>query len=87
MEQKQRPIILEIDEAKKELVECVNRILQTHKLSCYLIEPIFSELYSQIRQVHRMNWCKQENNSLLREDQSKIYSFCYIGLKRRHCFL
>ena len=32
MEQKQRPIILEIDEAKKELVECVNRILQTHKL-------------------------------------------------------
>ena len=28
-----------------------------------------------------MNWCKQENNSLLREDQSKICSFCYIGLK------
>ena len=45
----QKPIILEMDEAKKELVECVNNILQTHKLSCYLIEPMFAELYSQIK--------------------------------------
>lgn len=49
MEQKQRPIILELDEAKQELVQCVNDILMKHRLSCYLIEPMFSELYSQIR--------------------------------------
>ena len=49
MEQKQRPIILELDEAKQELVQFVNNILTRHKLPCYLIEPIFAELYSQIR--------------------------------------
>ena len=49
MEQKQRPIILEIDEAKQELVQCVNEILAKHRLSCYLIEPMFGELYSQIK--------------------------------------
>ena len=49
MEQKRRPIILEMDDAKKELVECVNNIMRTHGLSCYLIEPMFAELYSQIK--------------------------------------
>lgn len=45
----QRPIILDIEDAKQELIQCVNNILQTHKLSCYLIEPVFAELYSQIK--------------------------------------
>lgn len=45
----QKPIILEMDEAKRELIECVNDILQKHNLSCYLIEPMFSELYNQIK--------------------------------------
>jgi hypothetical protein len=49
MKQKQRPIILEMDEAKQELVQCVNDILTKHRLSCYLIEPMFAEMYSQIR--------------------------------------
>ena len=42
MEQKQRPIILEMDEAKQELIQCINDILTRHRLSCYLIEPMFS---------------------------------------------
>lgn len=45
----QKPIILEIDEAKHELVQCVNDILQRHKLSCYLIEPVFSDLYAEVK--------------------------------------
>lgn len=49
MEQRQRPIILEMDEAKQELVQCVNDILARHRLSCYLIEPMFAELYEQIK--------------------------------------
>jgi len=44
-----KSIILEMDEAKQELVQCVNTILVKHGLSCYLIEPMFGELYSQIR--------------------------------------
>jgi hypothetical protein len=46
---KQKQIILELDEAKQELVQCVNDILSRHGLSCYLIEPMFAEMYSQIR--------------------------------------
>ena len=45
---KQKPIILEMDEAKQELIQCVNNILQ-RGLNCYLIEPMFAELYSQIK--------------------------------------
>ena len=45
----QKPIILELDEAKQELVQCVNDILRRHRLGCYLIEPMFAELYDQIK--------------------------------------
>ena len=45
----QKSIILELDEAKQELVQCVNDILARHRLSCYLIEPMFAELYNQIQ--------------------------------------
>ena len=45
----QKPIILEMDEAKQELVQCVNEILSKHRLSCYLIEPMFAELYAQVK--------------------------------------
>lgn len=45
----QKSIILEMDEAKQELVQCVNDILVKHRLSCYLIEPMFAELYAQVK--------------------------------------
>ena len=45
----QKSIILEMDEAKRELTQCVNDILQKHGLNCYLIEPMFAELHSQIK--------------------------------------
>ena len=45
----QKPLILEMDEAKQELVQCVNDILQKHGLNCYLIEPMFAELYAQVK--------------------------------------
>ena len=44
-----KSIILEMDEAKQELVQCVNEILRKHGLNCYLIEPMFAELYTQIK--------------------------------------
>ena len=44
-----KSIILEMDEAKQELVQCVNDILARHRLNCYLIEPMFSELYAQVK--------------------------------------
>lgn len=44
----QKPIILKMEDAKQELVQCVNNILQSG-LNCYLIEPMFAEIYSQIK--------------------------------------
>ena len=45
----QKPLILRMDEAKQELTQCANDILQKHGLNCYLIEPMFAELYAQIK--------------------------------------
>ena len=45
----QKTLILEMDEAKRELVQCVNDILQRHGLNCYLIEPMFAELYANVK--------------------------------------
>jgi hypothetical protein len=45
----QKPLVLEMDEAKQELVQCVNDILSRHGLNCYLIEPMFAELYREIK--------------------------------------
>lgn len=49
----QKPLILEMDEAKQELTQCVKDILQKHGLNCYLIEPMMAELYAQIKATAR----------------------------------
>ncbi len=46
---KQKSVILAMDEAKRELIQCINDILQKHGLNCYLIEPAFAELYAEIK--------------------------------------
>ena len=45
----QKSIILEIEEAKQELVQSVNDMMAKHRLPCYLIEPVFTELYNQVK--------------------------------------
>lgn len=45
----QKSIILEMDEAKQELVQCVNEIMRKHGLNCYLMEPTFAELYAEVK--------------------------------------
>jgi hypothetical protein len=51
MEEKeiQKPLILEIDEAKLEIVQCVNNIIQVHKLPFYIIDMLLSDIGSQIK--------------------------------------
>lgn len=51
MEEKeiQKPLILEIDEAKLEMVQCVNNIIQVHKLPFYVIDMLLSDIGSQIK--------------------------------------
>ena len=45
----QKPIIIRMEEAKQELAQCVNDIMQKHGLNCYLLEPTFADLYAQVR--------------------------------------
>ncbi len=44
-----KPLILEIEEAKNELVACINDIMQKHNLNFYLLEPTFDKLYAQVK--------------------------------------
>lgn len=54
MENEQRkPLIVEIEEAKTELIQCTNDILQRHGVGCYLLEPAFAEIYAQIKTTAR----------------------------------
>ena len=51
MENKEhKPLILEIDEAKKELIQCVNNIIQVHGLPCYIIDMLLSDISTQIKE-------------------------------------
>lgn len=45
----QKSIILEMDEAKQELIQCVNEIMRKHGLNCYLMEPTFADLYAEVK--------------------------------------
>lgn len=53
MDKKQRPLIVEIDEAKTELIQWVNNTAQQRKIPYYFIESIFSEIFPQVREIAR----------------------------------
>ena len=48
MEQKQKPIILEIEEAKLELIQCINNVM--NKLPAYIVDLILSDLAAQVKE-------------------------------------
>jgi hypothetical protein len=51
MEEKkeQRPLILEIDDAKMEIVQAINNALNVHKLPCYIVDMILTDVHSQVK--------------------------------------
>lgn len=52
MEEKniQKPFILEMDEAKMEIIQSINNAIQVHNLPCYLVDMILSEICVQIKE-------------------------------------
>lgn len=44
-----KPLILEIEEAKIELAQCVNHIIQDRGIPCYFLEPTLSEILAQVK--------------------------------------
>lgn len=67
MEEKeiQKPLILEIDEAKSEMIQCVNNIIQVHKLPMYVIDMILSDIGSQIKNAAKdeLNMAREQMNN------------------------
>jgi hypothetical protein len=47
----QKPLILEIDEAKSEIIQVINNAIQVRKLPCYIVDMILSEVVSQVKDV------------------------------------
>lgn len=43
-----RPIILDIEEYKTNLIQCINDAIQKG-IPCYLMEPILSDVYGQVK--------------------------------------
>lgn len=49
----QKPLILEIEEAKAELVQAVNKAIQVHKLPCYMVDLILQGVVAQVKEGAR----------------------------------
>lgn len=50
MEENKKPFILEMDEAKFEIIQVINNAIQVHKLPCYIVDMILSEISTQIKE-------------------------------------
>ena len=46
----QKPFILEMEEAKLEMIQVINNAIQVRKLPFYLIDTILSEIGTQIKE-------------------------------------
>ena len=44
-----KPFIIEVEEAKNELAQCLNHIVNDKKIPCYFILPTMENLLQQVR--------------------------------------
>ena len=60
-----KPFILEIDEAKIEMIQGINNIIQAHKLPLYIVNMILSEIGTQIRDgaINEIKIAKEQINT------------------------
>ena len=49
MEENKKPLILEMDEAKSEIIQAINNAIQIRRLPCYLLLPIIENIYRDIQ--------------------------------------
>ena len=49
----QKPIILTIDEAKTDIIQAINRALQIHRLPCYIVDMILTDMRAQLKEGAR----------------------------------
>ena len=44
-----KPIIIEIEETKNELIQCINSAIHKKGIPCYFLEPIVSDLLRDVK--------------------------------------
>ena len=44
-----RPLVVMLDDAKTELTQCINHLINDYNLPCYLIEPMLADMYTQVK--------------------------------------
>lgn len=49
----EKPLVIEIDETKRDLVSVIDAATQIRKIPCYLLEMILSDVLSQVQEVAR----------------------------------
>ena len=70
-EMKQKSFILEMEEAKLEMIQVINNAIQVRQLPCYLIDMILSELGAQIKEgaKNEIAMAKQQAETLPENDE------------------
>ena len=48
-----KPFVIEMDEAKRDLVSVVDTAIQIRKIPCYVLEMLLSDVLSQVQEVAR----------------------------------
>jgi hypothetical protein len=66
----QKPFILEVEEAKVEMVQAINNAMQVHKLPCYILDMILADLVSQIK-TGAKNELQMAQEQMMIKDESK----------------
>lgn len=50
MDKKRKPFILEMEEAKLEMVQVINNAIQVRKIPCYIIDTLLAEIVAQVKE-------------------------------------
>lgn len=64
-EKKEKPFILEIEEAQQETIAMVNKIMAEHNIPCYFYEPIIDKIHQSLIQA------KQQEIAQLKSQEGK----------------
>lgn len=67
----QKPLILEIEEAKLEIIQVINNAMQVRKLPCYLIDMVLSEIGAQVKEgaKNELAMAREQINNINAEDK------------------
>jgi hypothetical protein len=74
MEENKKSFILEMDEAKAEIIQVINNAIQVHQLPCYIVDMILGEICSQIKEgaKQELGMAKQQFEAQQNTDEGAV---------------